>query len=386
MTLPTETSTIAKKLLFTREEYAARLQAARRFMREREIDVLLVDQTEFLFYLTGFGPSENRYRVCVVPLDGEPIMLLRSIDEPPFLEQTWLADYVGFADWEDPVGVLAAVLRKRGWADARLGIDEDSYCLPPRRFRAMREALPKAQFKDFSGVLEKLRARKSPREIEYIRQAARIADLAMHEAIAAAGEGRTERDAAAAASFAFVRHGADSGRTGPITAGTGWGFLHGHLHDRPMAPGDILHMELIPSVCGYSARVMRPTVIKRGSDEQHRAAQRLVAIQDEQIAAMRPGAAAKDIDRICREQVLGAGLRQTYDNITGYTLGYYPPSTPRTSDFTRIFLPTSEWLLEEGMVFHIYASAWGIAFSETVLVTADGSERLTKTDRKMFVA
>ena len=37
------------------------------------------------------------------------------------------------------------------------------------------------------------------------------------------------------------------------------------------------------------------------------------------------------------------------------------------------------------MTFHMYTSAVaGIAFSETVLVTDDGPERLTKTERKLF--
>ena len=38
------------------------------------------------------------------------------------------------------------------------------------------------------------------------------------------------------------------------------------------------------------------------------------------------------------------------------------------------------------MVFHMYASAGGIAFSETVLVTETGGERLTKSPREILIA
>jgi Xaa-Pro dipeptidase len=145
-------------------------------------------------------------------------------------------------------------------------------------------------------------------------------------------------------------------------------------------------MELVPSVRGYSARLMRPTVIGRPSAGQAAAAHALVAIQDEQIAAMRPGAAAAAVDRICREGVAKAGLRDAYDNYTGYTLGYYGAILPpRTSDFTRAFLPTADWVLEPGMVFHMYTGAQGMAFSETVLVTEGGPERLTRLERRLFV-
>lgn len=99
---------------------------------------------------------------------------------------------------------------------------------------------------------------------------------------------------------------------------------------------------------------------------------------------MKPGAVAKDIDALARNAVLKAGLRQDYASITGYTLGYYPKTTPRTSDFSHVFLPTAEWLLEAGMVFHMYLYAAGLAISETVLVTENGCERLTKIPRQLF--
>jgi len=111
----------------------------------------------------------------------------------------------------------------------------------------------------------------------------------------------------------------------------------------------------------------------------------LVELQDRQLGAMKPGAVAADVDRIVRDGVLARKLRDRYENATGYTLGYYAPWSPRTSDFTRLFVPTAPWALEPGMVFHMYVSAMGMAFSETVLVTDAGAERLTLTERALFV-
>jgi Xaa-Pro dipeptidase len=50
------------------------------------------------------------------------------------------------------------------------------------------------------------------------------------------------------------------------------------------------------------------------------------------------------------------------------------------------FTPNANWRLETGMVFHMYVSAGGIAFSETVMVGSDGSRRLTQTPRQIFVS
>ncbi len=81
--------------------------------------------------------------------------------------------------------------------------------------------------------------------------------------------------------------------------------------------------------------------------------------------------------------MLAEGLRPVYDNVTGYTLGLYG-RTPRTSDFSRVFLPNARWRLEQGMVFHMYVSAGGLGFSETVVVEAEGGRRLTATPRRLL--
>ena len=372
-------------LAFSTDEFGRRLAVVRARMRERGADLVLVDEAEHLAWLTGFDRSATRYQVAVVPLDADPVVFLRALDEPSFLERSWVRDYVTFADWEEPVDALVRTLGERGWASRRIGLELDSNYLTVRRWQSITAALPGATFVDFGEALRELRLRKSAEEVAYLRQAAAIADRAIEDAIAAAGEGRNEREAAIAASRTFLEMGADTARAGIITSGRRSGSLHGTLGDRKLERGDILHLELVPQVRGYSARIMRPTVIGTPSAPQADAARVLIEVQDRQIAAMRPGTRAADVDAICRDGVLEARLRDRYDNATGYTLGYYAPWSPRTSDFTRLFVPTAEWSLEPGMVFHMYTSAAGLAFSETVLVTEIGAERLTRAERRLFV-
>ena len=372
-------------VVFSHEEYARRLAAMRAKMRERAAELVLVDEAEHLAYLTGFDRSATRYQACAIPLEGDPVTFLRALDEPSFLERSWLTDHVTVADWEDPVVVIARELARRGWAHRFIGLELDSNYLTVRRWQTLTAALPSASFVDFGEVLRELRLHKSSEEIALLRRAASIADRAMAAAVAAAGEGQNEREAAAAASRAFLELGADTGRAGVITSGRRAGSLHGVLGNHRLERGDLLHMELVPQVHGYSARIMRPTVIGAPSAIQIDAARVLVELQDRQLAAMKLGIVASDVDRIVREGVLAAKLKDRYENATGYTLGYYAPWSPRTSDFTRLFVPTAMWALEPGMVFHMYVAALGLAFSETVLVTDTGAERLTRTERVLFV-
>jgi Xaa-Pro dipeptidase len=370
--------------LFDRAEFLDRLQRLRRVMRARSADVMLLDDIEILAYFTGYERSISYYRACLAPLEGDPVMVLRSLDTAPFLETAWFEQHVGYADAEDPVALLGAEITKRWGARARIGIDFGSHGMTVDVYRRLQVCLPDATFVDMTNVPWELRLIKSSLEIRHIEQASAIADRTLGEMAERARPGMSGRDLAAYAARRYIELGALPGHVGPITYGKDWGFLHGHLHDTPMQAGDVLHIELVPRFRGYSARLMRSVVMGSPTAAQTDIAQRLAALQDAQIAAMIPGASAREVDALLRNGVVKAGLRDTYDNITGYTLGYYSQQPVRSSDFTRVFGPHADWTLEAGMVFHMYTSARGLAFSETVLVDVGGPRRLTQLPRKLF--
>lgn len=372
--------------LFPREEFAGRVARARLAMAEAGAELLLVDHAEFLAWLTGYTVSETLYRAAFLPREGEPWFVLRELDAGPCRDACWFGDIVGFSDMAEPHQVMAEEIRRRGFAQARIGADHASYGFTAATHERFATLLPNARFVDLPHVSDVLRAVKSPAEIVLIAEAAAIADKAMAAIAARALPGISPREAAAVAAACFLENGADTGETGPIVPGVGdHEFLHGVMTAQLLADGDILHVELIPKRRNYSARLMRPVLI--GADRRGLSplAERLVALQDRQIAAMRPGALACEVDAILRDAVLTERLRPVYDNVTGYALGLYG-RTPRTSDFSRVFLPNARWRLEAGMVFHMYVSAGGLGFSETIVVEAGGGRRLTSAPRALLSA
>lgn len=371
-------------LSFTVDEFEQRLAKTRELMRARGIDLLILDEIEAMSWVTGYAVSETLWRACAIPLQGEPFLMVRSLDVAPARERSWLSDIIGFKDWDDPLKTFADAIAERGYAKRRIGLDLGSHSMPVSRFAKLRSELDDAEFIDFGKAIWSLRLRKSPAELAYIRQAARICDHAMAAAVRAVREGGVQREVVKAAADAYLDNGADDALVGPLTSGNDWDSLHGHEHTHALERGTVVHIELVPRVRDYSARIMRSAIVGEPTPEQRRIAALLVAIQDAQIAAMHPGAEARDIDAIVREGVLREGLRQSYDNITGYTLGAYPYPTPHISDFSHIFTPAANWTLEAGMVVHMYTSAAGLAFSETVHVSTGGPERLLGTERRLF--
>lgn len=370
--------------VFERGEFAVRTVKARAAMAEAGVDLMLVDHAELLAWLTGYTVSETMYRALLLPRDGAPWMVLRDLDAELCRQQSVVQDIVGFVDDADPHAVIAGSIRARGFADKRIGADFQSYGFTAATRDRLAGLLPEARIIDLPRASDRLRIVKSPAELAVLGRAATIADSAMAAIGAAARPGLSPAEAGAIAAALFLRHGADSGDTGPIVRGTGdHQFLHGTMSIAPLAEGDILHVELIPKVANYSARLMRPVLIGPDRPDLTSIATRLIELQDRQIAAMKAGARARDVDALLREPVLAEGLRQSYDNVSGYALGLYG-RTPRTSDFSYVFLPTAGWQLEEGMVFHMYVSAHGLAFSETVAVGAHGGRRLTQTARHIL--
>jgi Xaa-Pro dipeptidase len=369
---------------FAPEEFADRVARLKAKLAEKGVAVALLDEVEAMTWISGYGNSESRWRCVGIPFEGEPFFLIRALDATPCRDRSWISDIPTFRDWEDPMPVLAAALAKRGLDGATIGLDFGSYCMPLARFEALKAALPRARFVDLGPVVWELRLIKSDAEIALLRRASAIADEALARAARTCVPGASQRDAARIASSCYIEMGGDPSHVGPITAGKGWDFLHGHLTGTPLAQGDVVHIELTPRVAGYSARVMRCVSVGPAPEALAGACATLAELQDRQIAALRPGAVARDVDAILRDGVLAAGLRPGFDNITGYTLGLYAQMGPRTSDFTRIFHPRAEWVIEPGMVFHMYVSAAGASLSETVLVTGHGPECLTHTPRRIL--
>jgi Xaa-Pro dipeptidase len=369
------------QLDFTRAEYDARVEALREQMRRRGADALLVDQLDHVAWLFGYLPTAARYQACVLPLEDEPHMVVRELDLPTFLTQSWVTSYEAYPDSEDPMPRVASALAAR--TDGRPAVEMDSNLLTAARMDLLHRALPGVGWVDFSGVIWEQRLIKSPAEIAYLARAGEIATACVKAGADAVAEGGNEREPAIATYAKAIELGADNGRVALFGYGATVGSMHGRLGTRQLTRGETYFVEAVPQVCGYSARTVRPIAIGTPRPERAALAARLVEIQDAQIRAMVPGAHAEEVDAVCRTAVLREGIKASFPQLTGYTLGYH--AVPRTSDHTRIFAPGQDWNLEVDMVFHMMLFADGLPFSETVHVTSEGPRRLTGLPRELVV-
>jgi Xaa-Pro dipeptidase len=227
-----------------------------------------------------------------------------------------------------------------------------------------------------------MRLIKSSAEIAYQRRAARVAEAGMQAAIDSAGVGVSEREMAAEICAAMIRAGSDLPGPGVLSSGERAFHLHGGYSDRILERGDLVQIETTPNVRHYHARFMRPVRVAEASDEDHRLVERLIAIQDAALAEVRPSVPASVPDAIYRDGVLSEGIRESYTNKTFYSVGLLlQPSGGEPLEAA----PGCDWSFEAGMTFHTYVLARGFGMSETIAVTTEGCERLTRFPRQLFV-
>ena len=355
---------------FPRAEFESRLERVRSMMLAEDVAGVLLFEPETVAYLTGFytfGYTSSFQAALVLP-SGDPVVIVRHT-EAYYLDRTspFRARHVWF-DGQRPADVVADAVRACGLADARLGVEMRSWMLNAALFADLRDRLPETAFVDLSHGLTVLRLVKSPAEMAYIDVAARIAEAAMEAAVAACFPGATENDVAAAVFATTTRLGADRPDI-CIASGEAADHVHGLYTGRALQPGDVVAVEVVPSVRHYHARFMRSICLPPVDPEAEALARRLLKVQDRALAAVGPGVAAAVPDSIYREGILAANVVDTYANKTFYSVGLMlDPNTAEPLDADA----TSTWAFQAGMVFHTYLAVKGLTFSETVAVTPDG--------------
>ncbi len=382
---------------FSLEEYRERLDALRRRMEGAGADVLLVTSPENLCYLSGYQtPGYYWYQTLIVPLEREPVFVVRMNEASNVEPLSWVEDCRPYEDFEDWIAHTRDVLADLGLAGARIGLDYDSFFLRTRDEKRLVAALPAATFVDGAGLVEEGRLVKSPRELEYMRQAARAAEAGLRAGIEACRAGVTENDVAAEIHHAQILAGSEyTGLPIFIRTGARDAQTHATWARHPLEPGDSITMEMPGCINRYHAALYGQVFLGEPPDALLRGMEIGNGIMREAKAAIRPGVPAGDIHALVQGRLReAAGEAAQRNSRTAYSIGI--AFAPDWGEGHILSMTQGETRpLEAGMTFHLLAGhvfLTGIArikrscCSDTVLVTEDGCETLTGgVEHKVYV-
>ena len=229
--------------------------------------------------------------------------------------------------------------------------------------------------------------RKSPSEIAALRRAAVLADEGYAVFLKAARVGRPEYALVAEVEAFFRSRGCPENFQ---ILGSGGREVRG-MHpptERRLAPGDLVTTELTPCVDGYYAQICRTLVLGEPSKTQERAFAVYSEALEAGIAAVRPGAKASDVARaqneVFRRHGLGDYVTSEYTRVRGHGLGLYVDGRPAVPEDVDLNLEPDMTLVVHPNTYHPEVGYF--VHGDSVRVTQDGCEVLTRTPRRLFSA
>jgi Xaa-Pro aminopeptidase len=384
---------------------AARISAAE--LEERRGRLLDHVRGEGLSGYVLFGQDYIRYFTDFVFLSNErPVVYAESVGGesavfvPEFeVERTRaetsfdrIESYPEYPGVEHPMRIFARVLADLGIRDA-IGADQDGY---PGILGYEGPALSEvaaARIAPLSGLIEGMMRRKSPAELELIRESGRWCSCAHRLLQEYSRPGATETEASLRAGHEatlelYAALGDDVGQQGSsdgVSAGyrgqiglrSSW--AHAVAHNITFQPGDVLVTETSAPIFGYNAELERAMIIGPPTDEMRRLFDHTVSVQQIAFDAFRPGVTCADIDGAVMKYLEDNGLLSYWRQHTGHGIGLRNHEAPflDVGDSTQI---------EPGMVFTIEpalysAEVGGFRHSDTIAVTDDGIDVLTDYPR-----
>jgi ectoine hydrolase len=386
-------------LHFERSEYDARLRKTRAAMEKADIELLIASDPSNMAWLTGYdGWSFYTHQAVLVGPDGEPVWWGRAMDALGAKRTVYMGDddITGYDDIyvqnpeRHPMQTLAELIQARSWDTLSVGVEMDNYYFSAAAFASLRENLPGTKFQDVTGLVNWQRAIKSPREITFMRRAARIVEE-MHAMIAERTEPGLKKNELVAEIYHTAISGAD-GHWGDYPAivpmlPSGMDATAPHLtwDDQPFKSGECTFFEIAGAYQRYQCPQSRTIYLGTPPQKYLDAERAVLEAVEAGLEQAKPGNTCEDIAIAFYETLNRHGFEK--DSRTGYAIGIsYPPDWgERTMSFRR----GDKSVLEPGMTFHFMPALWlddgGLEITEPILITETGVECLCTTPRELLV-
>jgi Xaa-Pro dipeptidase len=368
-----------------------KLDRVRALMADRDLDVLVVRAPDNVLYLTNFWGMKG-YEICVFPREGEPVLFCLEASAEDAARTAWTSDVRLFRGYDesDPRPATARALdvaRRASSSYRRIGLEStlgtqatDRMVGEPTTFtREWFDAFGATE--DATPLLVQARALKTEQEIERMRLANEIAAVAMEHAKLVIEPGMSE--AQLAAEWEGIVHGEGTGWKGKVDLALGFSLVwSGHgiktftaTADRPVVEGEPTLFEIWVCADGYWCDHTKNLVVGELSPEYRTLEEGLMAVYEDAVDFVRPGAALAELDRRIRAGIDALGFPGQPSHPICHGVGaraHEPPYAHQAGGGE----------ISEGMVLAIEPGCYidgggGLRVEDNFLVTAEGAEKLS---------
>ena len=363
--------------------WTERLRNARKLMETNDIDVLVLYGATNLQYLGGVtDPTLHSCGTIILPIDGEPVMIVLWLDIEIAKEQSQLQNIVVAKGAEDAnQRKVAEVLRELSTPGATVGVDDLAFS----EFKVLQNTFPNVKFVDASDMLSTLRFIKSDEEIKLIQEAAKISDYGMEAAINTLRAGATEIEVAAEAEYAMKKKGsAELRHPTMVASGKRTLLVHPFASEKRIERNDLVVIELGAVCGGYCSDICRTCMVGTSNQMQEDLFKAVLEAQSAAFSELKEGTTIGTVNKVVRGIFQKTGYAKYFPYLLGHFIGLQveeePMILPKNADIE--FKSNTVVSLFQSSVF--MPSAGGVRMEDLALITKTKSEVLTRYPREFI--
>jgi Xaa-Pro dipeptidase len=362
----------------TDDERRARMEKARRLMRENKLGAIFLESGSSLFYFTGTRwPPTDRIFGLIFPAQGEPAWILSGQDESKARAAIHLVSDLRISREEgNQYKLMVQFLKDRGVSAGQIGIEERvRFAI----FDGLRKESPSLEFVSADPVTAGCRVIKSPAELALLQRANDITIAAYKAAFASMKEGMTQIEMRNNISAAYRALGV-SGEA-MVSFGKYTAFPHGSITPQKLQEGDIVLVDDGCVVEGYNSDITRTTVFGKSTPRQREIWSLERRAQDAALAAAQPGATCESVDAAARKVITDFGFGPDYrvpglPHRTGHGIGLDGHEWTYLVRGNKTRLQPGMCFSDEPMVA-IYGE-FGIRLEDCMYITESGARTFSK--------
>ena len=379
-------------MTFPFAEYKRRIDELRQRMAERLLDAVIITDPENLMYLTDYQTTGySFFQALVVPIDDEPFMITRMMEESNVIARTWVEKTRPYSDTGDAVQMLVESLREFGLSKKVLGYERNSYFLPAYHQDQIHTTFTDGRLMDCFGIVEEGRATKSEVEIDVMRKSAVAAKAGMLAGLEAVQPGVTENEIGAAICEAMFKAGGETPAVMPyVTSGPRTMIGHATWEGRTVQPGEHVFLEVGGCYRRYHTALMRTAVCSEINHAMLEAQATMKYALRRVREELRPGLTVSDVDNLVRTIITDNQVGAKLITRSGYSIGIaFPPSWDE--GYIISLKQGDSRVLKPGMTFHVIPWMWGVegdktcGISDTFYVTENGCDSFFADVEQDFV-
>ena len=385
---------------FTVKEYKNRLKKVQSEMQKKGIELLISQDTANINYLTGYDAWSFYYSQCVIVHvnSDEPLCFVRAQDAGGAFITTYLKkeniiiyDEKYIHTWPThPYDALVDLIKKKKWDKINIGVEMDAHYFTAYCYEKLKKGLPDAKILDSERLVNWVRVEKSIAEIEYMKKAATISEMAMKTAMETISPGVRQCDAVAEIQRTLFRgtpeYGGEYASIATLLP-TGKGTSASHLtaSDKKFVNGEATIIELSGTYKRYHAPMARTINLGKPDQKKLDAMKATNEALEKGINASKPGNTANDVAEKFWGVLDKYGIKK--ESRTGYSIGIgYPPDW---GEHTLNIYKGDMTELKPNICYHMIAvmqfGDWGVESSESIRITESGNELLCNFSRDLHV-